>query len=382
MEPRRRPPHPGGSISGGLGHAVERRVHFDRVEALRVVGQLVEAARPARRIEHAVPRAAAGRVVPAGGPDHGCDTDGTSDDSARANSTDSQSRCLLTVHEIYLSVQGESTHVGRPCVFVRLAACDLRCRWCDTPYAFTGGRKMSDRRRARGGRAAWDAAGRDHGRRAAPAGGRLSADGAPARARVRGPARDRRPHADRRCAGEVVAIVDVKCPGSGEADKMHWPNLDQLSPHDEVKFVIQDRADFDYACDVVRRHGLVERERAVLFSPVHGVLDPTHARPVDPRRAACRCACSSRRTSTSGARRRGASDGTDRAVVLLSGGLDSTTAAALARREGYAAVRADGPLWPGAASRRLTPRAASPRRSASAGTSSSTSISAPSAARR
>ena len=73
---------------------------------------------------------------------------------------------------------------------------------------------------------------------------------------------------------EVVAIVDVKCPASGEAARMHWPNLDQLSPHDEVKFVIQDRADFDYARGVVRRYRLDQRAAAILFSPVHGVLAP------------------------------------------------------------------------------------------------------------
>jgi 7-carboxy-7-deazaguanine synthase len=73
---------------------------------------------------------------------------------------------------------------------------------------------------------------------------------------------------------EVVAIVDVKCPASGEAAAMHWPNLEQLSAHDEVKFVIQDRGDFDYARDVVARHRLAERVAAVLFSPVFGVLPP------------------------------------------------------------------------------------------------------------
>ena len=73
---------------------------------------------------------------------------------------------------------------------------------------------------------------------------------------------------------EVVAIVDVKCPGSGEASRMHWPNLEQLSAHDEVKFVIADRADFDYARDVVARYTLASRVSAVLFSPVHGVLAP------------------------------------------------------------------------------------------------------------
>lgn len=73
---------------------------------------------------------------------------------------------------------------------------------------------------------------------------------------------------------EVVTILDVKCPGSGEADKMHWPNLDQLSARDEVKFVISDHRDFEYACDVVRRHDLTTRVGAVLFSPTFGVMSP------------------------------------------------------------------------------------------------------------
>ena len=72
----------------------------------------------------------------------------------------------------------------------------------------------------------------------------------------------------------VIKIVDVKCPGSGESDKNDWRNLDALSPHDEVKFVIADRRDFDYAVDVVRRHRLAGRCAAILFSPVHGVLHP------------------------------------------------------------------------------------------------------------
>lgn len=181
---------------------------------------------------------------------------------------------VLTVYEIYLSVQGESTHVGRPCVFVRLAACDLRCRWCDTPYAFSGGRKMSI-----------DDVVAEVERHETPlvelTGGEplLQPDAVPLMERL----------LERGCEvlletgghlplddvpEPVRAIVDVKCPGSGEAEKMHWPNLEQLSPHDEVKFVIQDRADFDYAADVVRRHDLPGRTRAVLFSPVHGVLAP------------------------------------------------------------------------------------------------------------
>jgi 7-carboxy-7-deazaguanine synthase len=181
---------------------------------------------------------------------------------------------VLTVSEIYPSIQGESTHVGRPCVFVRLTACNLRCVWCDTPYAFTGGSKMTvddvmaevARHRVRlveitGGEPllqpeanALMARLLDEGYEVLlETGGHMPIDDVPE---------------------NVVAIVDVKCPGSGEAAKMHWSNLDQLSPHDEVKFVIRDRADFEYAADVVERYALGDRVRAVLFSPVHGSLAP------------------------------------------------------------------------------------------------------------
>jgi len=73
---------------------------------------------------------------------------------------------------------------------------------------------------------------------------------------------------------DVVKIVDVKCPGSGEADRNEWRNLDALAPHDEVKFVVKDRADYEYARDVIARYGLASRAAAVLLSPVHGVMDP------------------------------------------------------------------------------------------------------------
>jgi 7-carboxy-7-deazaguanine synthase len=181
---------------------------------------------------------------------------------------------MLTVHEIYLSIQGESTHAGRPCVFVRLTACDLRCRWCDTPYAFTGGRKMSID----------DVVAAVEGQGCCLVeltGGEplLQPDVYPLMERLieRGHEvlvetgghvpLDALPRA-------VVTILDVKCPGSGEAGRMHWPNLERLRTSDEVKFVIADRADFDYAKDVVGRHHLAARVRAVLFSPVHGVLAP------------------------------------------------------------------------------------------------------------
>jgi 7-carboxy-7-deazaguanine synthase len=181
---------------------------------------------------------------------------------------------MLTVFEIYKSIQGESTRAGLPCTFVRLAACDLRCVWCDTPYAFTGGRKMPvDEVLAAvevlGCRLVELTGGEPLIQTEAPAlmaalidrgytvlletGGHVPINDVP---------------------DAVVAIVDVKCPGSGEAHRMHWPNLDELSPHDEVKFVLADRADFDYACDVVRRHDLASRTAAVLFSPVHGTLAP------------------------------------------------------------------------------------------------------------
>jgi 7-carboxy-7-deazaguanine synthase len=179
---------------------------------------------------------------------------------------------VLVVHEIYLSVQGESTYVGRPCVFVRLTACDLRCRWCDTPYAFTGGTKMpveaivADVVRQRcslveitGGEPLLQPEVYELMQRLLAGGHEVLVETGGHRSTERIPS-------------GVVTILDVKCPASGEAGRMHWPNLDRLRPRDEVKFVIQDREDFDYACDVVRRHDLTAKAAAVLFSPVHGVL--------------------------------------------------------------------------------------------------------------
>ena len=180
---------------------------------------------------------------------------------------------MLTVNEIFHSIQGESTYVGEPCVFVRLTACDLRCTWCDTTYAFHEGRRMSideviaevDRYDCKtveitGGepllqREVYALMDRllTSGRRVLiETGGHRSIEQVP-----RG----------------VIKIVDVKCPGSGEASKMDWQNLGRLSAHDQVKFVIRDRTDYDYARDVVVREQLAARVAAVLVSPVHGVLD-------------------------------------------------------------------------------------------------------------
>jgi 7-carboxy-7-deazaguanine synthase len=180
---------------------------------------------------------------------------------------------MLTINEIFHSIQGESTYAGRPCVFVRLTACDLRCTWCDTPYAFHEGRKMSVDDVV----AAVDA----HGCALVEiTGGEplLQEDVYPLMDRLLETGRTvmletggHRPIA--RVPAAVRKIVDVKCPASGESSKNHWENLDALAPHDEVKFVIQDRADYEFARDVLARYDLTSRAAAVLFSPVHGVLD-------------------------------------------------------------------------------------------------------------
>ncbi len=181
---------------------------------------------------------------------------------------------MLTVNEIFYSIQGESTRAGRPCVFVRLTACDLRCSWCDTAYAFHEGRKMSIDEVV----AAVD-------RYACPlveiTGGepllqddvyelmdRLLEGGRTVMLETGG----HRPIT--RVPSAVIKIVDVKCPGSGEADKNDWTNLERLAPHDEVKFVIADRADYEFARDAIVRHHLASRAAAILFSPVHDVLAP------------------------------------------------------------------------------------------------------------
>ena len=180
----------------------------------------------------------------------------------------------MTVNEIFYSVQGESTYAGRPCVFVRLTACDLRCAWCDTPYAFFEGGKRSlddvlgavdayrcDLVEVTGGEPLLQEAVYplmtallERGKTVL-----LETGGHRSTARVPDP---------------VVTILDVKCPGSGEAAKMDWDNLARLRPHDEVKFVISDRADYEYARDVIGRHQLPGRVAAIHMSPVHGELHP------------------------------------------------------------------------------------------------------------
>jgi 7-carboxy-7-deazaguanine synthase len=181
---------------------------------------------------------------------------------------------MLTVNEVFYSIQGESTRAGRACVFVRLTACDLRCSWCDTPYAFHEGRK----------RPVADVVADVESYRCPLVeitGGEplLQDDVYPLMEELlrRGKTVMLETGGHRpidRVPLDVVKIVDVKCPASGEAARNDWNNLTLLAPHDEVKFVIADRADYDFALEVVRRYDLDSRAAAVLFSPVHDVLEP------------------------------------------------------------------------------------------------------------
>ena len=179
----------------------------------------------------------------------------------------------LKVNEIFHSVQGESRHAGRPCVFVRLTACNLRCTWCDTAYAFEQGEEMPQA---------------DILERIAGYGTRyvLLTGGEPllqlqvhrliAELLERGyevgietgGSLDVAP-LDRR----VTIILDLKCPGSGMQDHNLWTNIERLKATDEVKFVLADRRDYEWAREVIARYGLLER-CGVLLSPVHGELSP------------------------------------------------------------------------------------------------------------
>jgi 7-carboxy-7-deazaguanine synthase len=181
---------------------------------------------------------------------------------------------MLTVNEIFYSIQGESTRAGLPCVFVRLTACDLRCSWCDTAYAFFEGTKRSlddvvaevegygcPLVEITGGEPLLQ-------EDVYPLMDRLVSGGRTVMLETGG----HRPIA--RVPRAVVKIVDVKCPGSGEAARNDWSNLEALAPHDELKFVVAHRADYEFAREVIERLRLASRCAAVLLSPVHGVLEP------------------------------------------------------------------------------------------------------------
>lgn len=176
----------------------------------------------------------------------------------------------MQITEIYKSLQGESTYAGLPCVFVRLTGCNLRCSWCDTEYSFYGGRKLSSEEVFR------------EVEELSPDGGLVEITGGEPMLQER----DLVPFMERLIAagytvlletsGErplarvpktVIKIVDVKCPDSGEPDTFDIENLETLVLHDEVKFVVSDRVDYEFARDFIRRHRLNEIVRAVLLSP-------------------------------------------------------------------------------------------------------------------
>jgi 7-carboxy-7-deazaguanine synthase len=181
---------------------------------------------------------------------------------------------VLRVTEIFSSIQGESTHAGLPCTFVRLTGCPMRCTWCDSEYTFTGGQHFSmdevmkqvhdfDCRlvEVTGGEPLAQSEAFDLIRRLCDegfevlieTGGYVSTENVDQRARI---------------------ILDVKCPASGEAERNHWPNLNRLRPElDEVKFVIADREDWDFACGIVRDYDLQHRARSVLISPAWDQID-------------------------------------------------------------------------------------------------------------
>jgi 7-carboxy-7-deazaguanine synthase len=179
---------------------------------------------------------------------------------------------MLKINEIYASIQGESSHTGLPCIFIRLTGCNLRCTWCDTAYAFhkgddftveetmqkvetfslplveiTGGEPLMqedvyplmDKLLEKGYRVMLET------------GGALPIDKVPE---------------------EVIKILDIKCPGSGEEKKNHLENLKFLAPHDEVKFVLLDRADYEWSRDLLQKYDLPSSTQ-VLFSPVFDKLD-------------------------------------------------------------------------------------------------------------
>ncbi len=179
----------------------------------------------------------------------------------------------LRIHEIFYSIQGESTHAGRPCVLVRLTGCQMRCRWCDTEYSFYQGRWRTVEAvvdevvglgcplvEVTGGEPLLQPGCLTLLERLCDRGLEVLLE--------TGGGLDIRPVDPR-----VHTILDLKCPGSGEVEANHWPNLEALRPGDEVKLVIADEEDYRWARDVIERHRVAERV-PVHFSPVAGELEP------------------------------------------------------------------------------------------------------------
>ena len=191
----------------------------------------------------------------------------------------------MIITEIFRSIQGESTHAGLPCIFVRLTGCNLRCTWCDTAYAFHGGTKMSiDDIFARVEDLSVVEKDGQPEKTASPraislvelTGGEplLQPDAIPLTQRLLdgGYTVLIETSGERSIAElprEVIKIVDVKCPDSGEPDTFQMKNLDAMDQKDEIKFVISSRRDYEFARDFTHRQGLAQRVHQVVFSPVH-----------------------------------------------------------------------------------------------------------------
>lgn len=180
----------------------------------------------------------------------------------------------IRIHEIYRSIQGESTYAGLPCVFVRTSRCNLRCRWCDTTQAFEGGEELSveevtTRALAYGTRLVEITGGEPLLQPAvlplitklADAGREVLIETSGERDISQVDPRARR-------------IMDLKAPGSGESQRIRWANLEHLTERDEIKIVLADRSDYEWARDVIGRERLRERVGEVLLSCVHGELHP------------------------------------------------------------------------------------------------------------
>ena len=190
----------------------------------------------------------------------------------------------MQISEIYKSLQGESTYAGLPCVFVRLTGCNLRCSWCDSEFSFYGGQKMALQEVL------------SEVARLSPSGGLVEITGGEPMLQEREliPLMEQLLDADyqvlletsgerilARVPKQVIKIVDVKCPHSGAADTFAMENLKALQRHDELKFVLSDRADYEFARDFVVNHQLAGRVHAILFSPAFektasGARDTSH----------------------------------------------------------------------------------------------------------
>jgi 7-carboxy-7-deazaguanine synthase len=178
----------------------------------------------------------------------------------------------LRITEIFLSIQGESTHAGRPCAFVRLTGCPMRCVWCDSEYTFTGGEKISFEEvfaklkefgcnlvEVTGGEPLAQ-------KKVFPFITELCDDGYEVLIETGGFI------STKMVDSRATVILDVKCPASGESERNHWDNLNHLNPlKDEVKFVIEDLEDWEFAKNTITKYSLEEKVKAILISPVFGI---------------------------------------------------------------------------------------------------------------